>query len=437
MDMDMDLDMDMAIDTDMAWQETELVLEDPDDITPAEMEAEIGLLEEAEAESDPDTEVADAVPTVDEAVAAAPEAESAVDALAFDADNMPDDPDELMAWLEKLAARQGAALDELPSVSEEDAAAIARMPTPAAPEEDSFAVDETAVVAELEVVAEEELEIIVEDLAEIEVEIEAAHAELEDADDLPAQDPLDALAMDMPEDPDDAMAWLEKMAARQSTSLEAPPPEDVAVERDTDLPQADWQAVADAAEIEEILDTDDDDQAAESLDWLADDPDDSPIGLTDWLTMPEEGDSPGWLEAEEIATSGSDNYETMMREQTSITDSDRLIPEPEPEPEPADTVDLDLDTLITDLDSDAFDLDESHLTEARERLSSGTLDEALDTYQSLVKQGRGLPLLIGDLETAVAGQRQPLLQRLLGDAYMRNGQLQKALDTYRDALDRL
>jgi cytochrome c-type biogenesis protein CcmH/NrfG len=45
--------------------------------------------------------------------------------------------------------------------------------------------------------------------------------------------------------------------------------------------------------------------------------------------------------------------------------------------------------------------------------------------------------LIGDLETAVAGQRQPLLQRVLGDAYMRNGQLQKALDTYRDALDRL
>jgi cytochrome c-type biogenesis protein CcmH/NrfG len=51
---------------------------------------------------------------------------------------------------------------------------------------------------------------------------------------------------------------------------------------------------------------------------------------------------------------------------------------------------------------------------------------------------QNLPLLIAELETetmkhsTIAG-----LQRLLGDAYMQNGQLQKAIDTYRQALDNL
>ena len=46
--------------------------------------------------------------------------------------------------------------------------------------------------------------------------------------------------------------------------------------------------------------------------------------------------------------------------------------------------------------------------------------------------------IIADLESAVTRyNRQPLFTRLLGDAYMRNGQLQKALDMYRRALDQL
>jgi hypothetical protein len=49
-----------------------------------------------------------------------------------------------------------------------------------------------------------------------------------------------------------------------------------------------------------------------------------------------------------------------------------------------------------------------------------------------------MPAIVTDLEIAtVEYRRAPLLKRLLGDAYAQQGQLQKALDVYRDVLDRL
>ena len=49
-----------------------------------------------------------------------------------------------------------------------------------------------------------------------------------------------------------------------------------------------------------------------------------------------------------------------------------------------------------------------------------------------------LPYLIDDLETFYEERGpEPGLQRVLGDAYARNGQLQKALRVYREALDSL
>jgi cytochrome c-type biogenesis protein CcmH/NrfG len=55
-----------------------------------------------------------------------------------------------------------------------------------------------------------------------------------------------------------------------------------------------------------------------------------------------------------------------------------------------------------------------------------------------LQSGQGIPLVIADLETASTRHTNIApLQRLLGDAYMQNGQLQKAIDTYRQALDNL
>jgi tetratricopeptide (TPR) repeat protein len=351
--------------------------------------------------------------------------EDDVDTLALD--EVPDDPDEVMAWLEKLAARQGASLDELPSVSDEDAAAIAQMPLPPEPEPEETAVSEADFSAEI------------------------------------------------PEDPDEAMAWLEQLAARQGASLDElpsvdpdtapavlPPEAREALEDLTELEDltklADLEESEDLAEswsdfsaafAENILDDadlgldaalDEYEDEADMVDWLEEE-DESVPGQTDWLTpLDDDLDPTSWLEAEEAASSGSESYESKLSaEIESLTDIEvPRAPEPAPAPDTEPLLaDLDLDALGDDLDSSTFELDEALLAEAREKLSDGDVNDALYTYQSLVQEGRGLSMLIGDLETAVAGRRQPLLQRVLGDAYMRNGQLQKALDTYREALDAL
>jgi len=46
--------------------------------------------------------------------------------------------------------------------------------------------------------------------------------------------------------------------------------------------------------------------------------------------------------------------------------------------------------------------------------------------------------IIAELELATeANPQTPALSQILGDAYMRNGQLQKALASYRAALDQM
>ena len=66
------------------------------------------------------------------------------------------------------------------------------------------------------------------------------------------------------------------------------------------------------------------------------------------------------------------------------------------------------------------------------------VEEGLVVYSALVEKGESLPFLIHDLETFYEDRGpEPSLQRVLGDAYARNGQLQKALKVYREALDNL
>jgi tetratricopeptide (TPR) repeat protein len=361
--------------------------------------------------------VTDFVADDDQEKVDAPEAE--VDALALD--ELPDDPDELMAWLEKLAARQGAALDELPSVSDDDAAAIAQMPQPV-----EIEPEETAEASTLP-----ELTALFDDLAAAETaetEPEVGEAEPPDVD-LP-----DDFDEEFPEDPDEAMVWLEELAARQAASLEQPPASELD-EVPLTLPEDASAAFDEPDELEEL----DELEKLDELDELEelDDLDEPEVeerrlpGQTDWLTPFDEPDPAGWLEAEEAASSGSDTYEARLTETEPLSEVE-VPPAPEP------TIDdLNLDTLVDEIDSTALVLDEEQLAAAREKFSAGNIGQAIDTYQTLVKEGRGLSMLIGDLETAVTGRRQPHLQRVLGDAYMRNGQLQKALDTYRDALDSL
>jgi len=212
---------------------------------------------------------------------------------------------------------------------------------------------------------------------------------------------------------------------------------------------SEWQELPDTDELRTTVDdlsleADDtrlEADVAEALpDWFTTEPDAEEFpGETDWLTSLPEPDVAGWLEAEDQATaSGVYDFDSEvtraetrfgtgpLREGESGQEAESEVEEPLTLP--------DTDRLM----SSAVELDESLLTLARQTLDVGDYDEAISTYQELLDAGEGLSTLIADLETAAdEHSAEPLLRRLLGDAYMRNGQLQRALDNYRIALDRL
>jgi hypothetical protein len=179
-------------------------------------------------------------------------------------------------------------------------------------------------------------------------------------------------------------------------------------------------------------------------DWLIadiEDSDDTHL-QTGWLRTLPELDATSWLvEQEEVVAKGID--ETIVPSTKDLAETGPL-PElapappptftPEPEPEPMDSLILPVDEPI----SSALVADSETLAKAREAFAEGDVDRALTHYQQLVEKGDGLITVITDLETAVESHpHNPDIPRLLGDAYMRNGQLQKALSLYRLALDQL
>jgi outer membrane biosynthesis protein TonB len=78
------------------------------------------------------------------------------------------------------------------------------------------------------------------------------------------------------------------------------------------------------------------------------------------------------------------------------------------------------------------------LAVARERLMEENFGQAIEVYAELTHAGEMLPDVIADLEAAnQKHRRSPELLRALGDAYMKDDQLQRALDMYRMALQTL
>jgi tetratricopeptide (TPR) repeat protein len=133
-------------------------------------------------------------------------------------------------------------------------------------------------------------------------------------------------------------------------------------------------------------------------------------------------DAESWLEAEaavEQIKTAPEPIEAPVTERLEIAEEEVV------EPRPLATV-----------------LPEAHgseeLAQAREAMQEGAVEEGLVVYSALVEKSESLPFLIDDLETFYEDRGpEPGLQRVLGDAYARNGQLQKALRVYREALDNL
>jgi tetratricopeptide (TPR) repeat protein len=81
---------------------------------------------------------------------------------------------------------------------------------------------------------------------------------------------------------------------------------------------------------------------------------------------------------------------------------------------------------------------EGRLAWARKRLSENVPDDSAQEYEQLVLEPGLAQELVGELEEAVRTHPDHhALQRVLGDAYMRAGQLQKALQAYQQALSKL
>lgn len=496
-------------------------------------------------------------------------------------DEVPDDPDEAIAWLERLAAKQGAPLEELPtftseapgkdSISEAEPSmfGLGEMDAGEIPEDPDEAMAWLEMLAAKEVaqtglessqsssgVLEAEAPGDVEALPEAELTAEALSADLDEAleGSLPsgldeALDWLEELTIEpgkvevsaSPEEPllvveepptpavahhvdqalagaemlfaesgtsqlaadagqtadelqyddaDDAMAWLEQLAARQGapieelTTIDVEPEELAQVEEEVEEITDDaWQPIDDArADVPSIAGAPEVDEepvpgaeqpavamADESL-AVSDDFIESAhleAAETDEVTVVEASDvepaiaqkeletetvaAQGEMEiaaepqspAEDLAwldTLGAVDAEKWLEAEAAEQDEGERVAiieaaddEGQPEEDEAVPGEVEAGFGIAQ-DGPASEA----LAEARQELKDGKFDESLIRYAALVEEGQFLALLIDDLE-AISEQRgpEPGLQRVLGDAYARNGQLRKALESYREALANL
>ena len=435
---------------------------------------------EPEVEPEEATEIEE-VETADELVTAAPEEE-------IDIFDMPDDPDAAIAWLEAMAASdedfdiemepdpikasedavyavEGTAVAKPEIEVEEEETAVAEiaeaetdlddlLDMPEDPDEalawfEAMAASDEAFDIEMEpdpIKASEDAVYVVEGTA---VPVAEAEVELPEADEA-IEESVETVA----DEAGEAAGWLDALAAQPDIDVEAGDVSDVpdwmVAEADVSddlLAEAELLAVDSGLEAEdELLDEepfaapleqDVSDAMPAWFDLDANDPADE--SQTGWLQVLPEVDVDSWLAAEDEATSQvieepeilpeTDNLAAPLRDAAKL----RLV-------EDAGLFSAEDDEFaIVEPDSSvSYSIDEEALAAAKTALADGRYNEAADKYQELVAAGGGMMVLIAELETAVTNHPdQPAFQRALGDAYMRNGQLQKALETYRMALDSL
>jgi tetratricopeptide (TPR) repeat protein len=446
-------------------------LSDTDESVEIESLAEVLDWLEAQLAPSPAEETADAPPLEETTDFPESAEEAAVEEFAFDSDEMSDD--DVMAFMNAILEDDASFIPEkdvsfIPD--DPDAAPSFARFTPAveeAPLLEAESDDFVDVIADLSLAESEEdvLAGMIDDVSsDISDDIEAfMNAILDDENSfIPEKDvsfnpddpnalPSFALAQmvedepeeadlgELPDDPDMAIAWLQDLADAQDEAEDAEDLDSILPEMDEDFAVG---LFADVAEVEETADTQEsiefDETLADSLpDWLEFDGEERLSGHTDWLRSLPEPDVAGWLEAEEevMASNIFDEIPVPAESErlSSATSGYEFVPTLEPEEEMSEAEsEADEQRVVP-----TFSLNTGVLNTARQALTRGQYDQALNQYRSLVEEGQGLSVLIADLETATEEHQQPLLRRLLGDAYMRNGQLQRALETYRTALDEL
>ena len=222
--------------------------------------------------------------------------------------------------------------------------------------------------------------------------------------------------------------------------------DDILLDEEPELPEIDEHATP-AEILDESLGSPLDEDVHESLpSWLEVDQDNVPVGgETGWLRTLPDLDVDSWLAAEEEATVRGFDEPTPLPVTSELSPTPSLTSElggittDEPEETLFDQPEEE-EFLVIEPDSSVsmYSIDEDELKVAQDALAAENYQEATKKYNELVSKGGGIMILIAELE-AVSEQNpdHPEFRRLLGDAYMRNGQLQKALDTYKDALNKL
>lgn len=345
--------------------------------TPAPAAAEAGSLSDWLASLQEETGPAAPAPTPPPAAAPAPRPTpppAAAPGSIGDLGTRPEDQDAALAWLESLAAKQGAKAEELITRPEErresapewveQARAVAGESAPAAP---------TPTAQPVEPEPAEELPAWLRDLKEE----EPAGASGEDRTGLWMREQAAAIPAE-----EDVADWLKK--------LESEP-----------------EAAAPAVEEEEELPS-----------WLGGQPETPPRPTepSDW--------KPVAPPPPEVAPAA----------QPAVEAAPAPVPAPEPKPRPAPKPKPAAPRPAQGKAAGPAVPDSAVLAAAQEYLKRGDVASALGEYGKLVKRGRMLEEIIFDLREAL--YRFPVevtLWEMLGDAYMRASRLQEALDAYTKA----
>jgi tetratricopeptide (TPR) repeat protein len=360
-----------------------------------------------------------------------------------------EEQDDSFAWLEALAAKQGATEGLLtrPEERREDEPDWVKQAKSAETPKPEMAPQTPAAEEQLPV--EEEAILEPEPSAAVEAEEEEVPAPAEE-EPVPAEETPSWLkgfdeetqeGVSAPVAEDDTTAWLK--------SLDEPEEEPITLETSTgDLP--DWmQDVS-----EEVPES----EPAVPME-EAETPSSEPEELPSWLrsleeeeaapSIPASDDLPAWMRDEtgevvaeptKIEPTRSSDWAPAdeVKEETAETPQPAPQPvseaEPEAAPEAKPKKAAPKKEPATRRAAGTTMSVDPNLDSARTELSRSNIPGALDAYGKLIKKGRFLEEVIFDLREAL--YRYPVevsIWQALGDAYMRSNQLQDALDSYTKA----
>jgi tetratricopeptide (TPR) repeat protein len=235
-------------------------------------------------------------------------------------------------------------------------------------------------------------------------------------------------------------AWYKRQAEQLSSGAlhDAPLPEEADLPHGEPVDVPSW-LVGEVEDAEQYVLEAPSLDVEELPDWL-DDGAPSGEAMPDWLRVDDSApaaDLPDWLAGADvdIATDDIPDWlrETMDEEKptpsidvTPFAPAPAVVPAPTPKPTtPAPRPKVDAVAA---------------LSTARERLQQADIEASLQAYEAVVRANTSLPEVVSDLSKLLADKAHksnPAVYRVLGDALMRQGNLQEALNTYRKALNLL